>query len=96
MKKQVALKIIVWTVFLFYFGLGYYVNHYLPHGPSFSTGDVVCQNDGRGPCGESYIEEVRDLKIPEWAKFIKRSEGTLLLYGLLLLAIVVSVNNDKN
>jgi hypothetical protein len=50
----------------------YYVNHYMPHGPMYDTGDVVCENDGRGPCGEEYIEDTHQLNIPDWAKFVRR------------------------
>lgn len=89
------LSYVVWIIFLAYLGVGYYVNHYMPHGSSYPTGDVVCQNDDRGPCAESYIEDVRDLDIPKWAKFIKRSEGMLLLWVLLFVTIVVSVKKEE-
>ncbi|KKU88618.1 MAG: hypothetical protein UY16_C0004G0013 [Candidatus Gottesmanbacteria bacterium GW2011_GWA2_47_9] len=74
----------------------YYVNHYLPKGPMIATGDVVCQNDGRGSCGESSVEDVRNLKIPEWAKFFKKSDGMLLFFGLLFGAIVVSAKREES
>jgi hypothetical protein len=80
----------IWAVFLIFFATTYYVNHYLPHGPHIDTGDVVCQNDGRGPCGESYIEDTRRLNIPSWAKFLRTSEADLLLLGLALAGVCVS------
>jgi len=95
-KFHLILKIITWTALLVVGFLIFYVNHYLPKGPMFPTGDVVCQNDGRGPCAESYIEEVRGLDIPEWAKFFKKSEGMLLFYALIFVAIVVSVKKKEN
>jgi hypothetical protein len=74
-------------------GLGggiYYVNHYLPHGPMYDTGDVACQNDDRGPCGEQYEEDFHRLNIPDWAKFLKGSEAELLLMGLFVAGILAS------
>lgn len=69
------------------FAGGYYVNHHLPHGPSYPTGDIVCQNDGRGPCGEAYEEDLRELNIPEWAKFL-RENGLLIVFLSAFAAIV--------
>lgn len=61
----------IWILFFATFGLTYYVNNYLPHGPSYPTGEIVCQNDDRGPCGEVYKEDMRNLNIPDWAKFLR-------------------------
>jgi hypothetical protein len=63
------------------FGVMYYVGHHLPHGPSIPTGDYVCMNDGRGPCGEERVEDMSQLAIPEWAKFVRR-------YGLLAVILL--------
>jgi hypothetical protein len=89
-KLRKMLMITVWTAFLIATFLFYYSNHHFPRGPMFDTGDVVCQNDGRGPCAEEYIEDPRYLDIPEWAKFFKRSDGKVLWLGLLFAGIVVS------
>ena len=72
----------------------FYVNHYLPHGPSYPTGDIVCQNDDRGPCREEYKEDLRGLNIPNWAKFLRGSEGWGLVIGLLIAGGVIS--KDKS
>lgn len=93
-RLRKALKIIIWTIFLLITFLLYYSNHYFPKGPMIDTGDVVCQNDGRGPCGEQFIEDTHNLNIPKWAKFFKQSEGNLLWMGLLFAGIVIS-NNKK-
>jgi len=82
------------AIWLTAIGLGggiYYVNHHLPHGPMYATGDVVCQNDDRGPCGEEYREDFENLDIPDWAKFLKGSEAGLLLMGLVFAGIIASV-----
>ncbi|KKP90716.1 MAG: hypothetical protein UR94_C0024G0028 [Parcubacteria group bacterium GW2011_GWA2_36_10] len=89
------LTIIVWVCFFTVTGFIYYVNHYLPKGPLFSTGDIICMNDGRGPCAPEYIEEVRDLNIPGWAKFFKKSEGELLWMALLFLGIILPAFKNK-
>ena len=64
--------------------------------PMVPTGDYVCKNDDRGPCGEKYIEDVRDLDIPNWAKFFKKSDGEILLFGLIFAGIVAGVYKNKN
>ena len=89
------LSITVWIASVIIFGAGVYVNYWLPHGPSYSTGEIVCQNDERGPCGEQYKEDLRGLDIPIWAKFLRQSEGELLLLALLFAGIVIS-SKDKN
>ncbi len=73
------IKITSWTAFLISFGLIYYINHYLPHGPVYPTGEYTCLNDDRGPCRETYIEEMRGLDIPNWAKFMRRYDLLLLI-----------------
>ena len=94
-KLRKLLAIIIWTAFIIFSGLTVYVNYYLPHGPRYPTGEIVCQNDDRGPCGEEYKEDLRELNIPSWAKFIRQSEGMLSLLGLLFAGLVVSGKNRK-
>jgi hypothetical protein len=65
------LGLAAWALFFVTGGLTYYVNHYMPHGPSYPTGEIVCENDDRGPCGEEYKEDMRRVPIPEWAKFLR-------------------------
>lgn len=79
----------VWTLFFGVAALTFYVNHYMPHGPSYDTGDVVCQNDGRGPCGELYKEDLSAVNIPDWAKFL-REDFVLVLVGLGILGFYLS------
>lgn len=52
-------------------GATYYVNYYMPHGPSYPTGEILCGD--RGPCGDEYKEDVRGLDIPSWAKFLREN-----------------------
>lgn len=81
---------LIWALFIVLCASMFYVNHYLPHGPMIDTGDVVCQNDDRGPCGEKYIEDTRRLNIPDWAKFFRTSEAELLIYALAFAGIIAS------
>ncbi|MFH1346799.1 MAG: hypothetical protein ABIH10_00935 [Spirochaetota bacterium] len=102
LTKPIAKKInriiltIIWASFFIVFGLGIYVNYYLPHGPSYPTGEIVCQNDDRGLCKEQYIEDMRGLSIPDWAKFLRKSEGVLLCLSLLFVGIAISSKKDEN
>jgi len=90
-----VLAIIIWAAFFIVAGLIYYVNHYLPHGPSYPTGEYACGFDDRGPCVEEYKEDLRNVNIPNWAKFLRRSEGMLLLFGLGIAGAVIS-SKSKN
>jgi hypothetical protein len=51
-------------------GLIYYVNHYMPHGEYYPTGEYVSRYEG-GPMVEQYKEDLRELNIPNWAKFLR-------------------------
>ena len=78
-KKKIATTI--WSIFVILFCIGIYVNWVLPHGPSYPTGEVVCKYDDRGPCVEQYVEDMRNLNIPDWARFLRKNSN-LLLIGL--------------
>jgi len=95
-KLRKIFAVVIWSTFIVLVGLTVYVNYYMPHGPSYPTGDIVCQNDDWGPCGEKYKEDLRNVDIPNWAKFLRRSEGELLLFGLLFAGIVISAAKSKN
>jgi hypothetical protein len=88
-KLARAVSIGVWALFLTFCGTAYYVNYHMPHGPFYDTGDVVCENDDRGPCREQYKEDTRAVPIPQWAKLL-RDNFNLLFMGLLLAAILFS------
>lgn len=94
-KLRTTLAIVIWVAFFAVSGLLYYANHYFPHGPKYDTGDVVCQNDDRGPCAEKYVEDLHELNIPEWGKFFKSSGGELSWMALLFAGIVVSAKSTK-
>lgn len=55
------------------FTLTFYVNYYMPRGPQYPSGDIVCMNDGRGPCGEEMLEDTSNLNIPNWATFLRKN-----------------------
>ena len=93
-KIRKTLSVIIWVSFFVVLVLSYYVNYYLPHGPSYPTGEIICQNDDRGPCREQYVEDMRNLNIPDWAK-IFRLWGIPLLMGLAFAGIVVSIKNKE-
>lgn len=91
--KRYVLKSI-WIVAASVLVATYYVNHYMPHGESYSTGEIICQNDGRGPCTDAYKEDVTSLNIPEWAKFL-RSNGTALLIALVFAGIILAESKEQ-
>ncbi len=100
-KKQMTKKIIrimsiiIWSFCFVIAGLIFYVNYYLPHGPSYPTGDYTC-DDYDSRCGETYIEDMSKLNIPSWAKFLRGSSGMLLWLSLCLMGVVISSKKDKN
>jgi hypothetical protein len=87
---RMALLILLWSAFFWVAGVAYYVNHYLPHGQRYATGDFVCQNDDRGPCGEQSIEGLTDVDIPNWAQFFRNGPWVLVLLGLGATGVMVS------
>jgi len=92
-KKNIAKAL--WVSCVIMIGLGFYVNHYMPHGPSYPTGDYVCANGDRGPCREEYKEDTRAINIPDWAKFVRSSAGLCLIFGLGFAGIIAN-NNKKD
>lgn len=94
-KTKRIISVTIWTIFLITAVLGIYVNYYMPHGPSYPTGDIVCQNDDRGPCGEQYREDMSRLNIPDWSKFLRRY-GVGLLIGLAFAGIVAGKKEEIN
>lgn len=95
-KLQTTLIAGIWVTFTVVTGLTIYATHYLPRGPIYPTGEIICKNDGRGPCAEEYKEDMMNLTIPGWAKFLKRSEGNLLVLSLLFAGLVVSYKDKRD
>ncbi len=95
-KVLKVLSVILWICFIAFSFLFYYSNHHYEKGPMFDTGDIICINDGRGPCAEKYIEDPRYLNIPRWAKLFKTSGGELLWFGTLLAAGIASGVSKEN
>lgn len=93
-----ALEIVTWVSVATIICLIGYVNHYLPHGPMIDIGyDCTEYNDGRSTaCGEQYLEDDRNLNIPDWAKFLRSSESTQLLLSLSFIAIVLGKERYEN
>jgi hypothetical protein len=88
-KQWRCLGIAVLALWAILSGLLYYVNHYMPHGPKYDTGDIVCENDGRGPCGEQFVEDTSRLRIPEWAKLLRGDGGFLAWLGLGIVGVIL-------
>ena len=88
-RASKAAAVASWIVLAAAGGGLYYVNSQLPHGPTYPSGDIVCINDDRGPCGEAYKEDMRGLNIPAWAKSL-RANSELLLAGLFLVCSCIS------
>lgn len=95
-KTYNTLGIIVWWIFGISMVLTLYVNYYLPHGPMINTGyDCVEYNDGRSSdCGDQYVEDTRNLNIPDWAKFLRENLDALFI-GLPILAIILQAKAGK-
>ena len=58
--------------------LGSVANRAYPKGPKIPTGVYECANDGRGPCGEVYEEDIEAVRhlLPTWA-YTAREHGFL-------------------
>lgn len=82
-------SIVMWVFLCEALALTYYVNHHMPRGAYYPTGEIVCMNDGRGPCGEAHEEDLSNLDIPEWAKLWRENWG-LVVVGLFLAGVYFS------
>jgi len=82
----------IWVLFWGLFALTYYVNNYMPHGPSYDNGDVVCRGEN-GPCAEATQEDLRNINIPDWAKLL-RNDGWLI--PEIVLGVIGAVVSDKS
>jgi hypothetical protein len=80
---------IVWIVFVAALLYGFYNTWYLPHGPSFPTGQEVCPEVG--PCGDEMREDLSGLNIPTWAKIFRQHEIEIIL---LLLVLSIFLNES--
>lgn len=88
------LQIIAWAYVLVVGGITAYGNNFYPHGPAIPTGDVVCENDDRGPCHETSIEDTRNLNVPDWVKYERDNESAIFL-SLLAAAIFAFYAGSK-
>jgi len=91
-RLWITSKITIWCLFLFVMGFTVYVNYFLPHGEQYETGEVVCANDERGPCGPEIKEDLRNLNIPRWAKVL-RKDGVAFLMMLSFIGVLLSSKN---
>ena len=92
MKK--ILTVAIWINIIALSGITYYVNHHLPKGPMYETGDVACKYDGR-VCGLEKKEDISQLNIPNWAKFFKKDYPIVLIMGLFVLVILINNKVDE-
>lgn len=95
-KTYNILGIIVWWMFSISIALTIYVNKFMPHGPMINTGYDCVEVDDRGhmECGDQYVEDTRNLNIPDWAKFM-REYFLIVILGEAFLAMYLQVKGGK-
>ena len=95
-KLMKKIKILAWCLVSIGVVLTIYVQYWIPHGPMINTGyDCVETNDGRTTeCGDQYVEDTRNLRIPDWAKFLRTSESFLLIFALVSVGVIASKKED--
>lgn len=91
-----SLNIVIWISLFIWGGLVYYSYHHYPRGEFFSTGDYVCEYDGRGPCHEGSIEDSSRLDIPKWAKFVRRPNDMIGIFGLIAILIFIETRTTSS
>lgn len=84
-KAWRSAAVVMWIIVFLWGGGIFYANHYYPKGRMIETGGEVCEsiNDRRERCGPERIEDMRNLAVPNWVKFLKDrnySEGLLFLF----------------
>ena len=77
------LRRIFWIIVIMIAVLTFYVNWYMPHGEYYPTG--YSRYDEVGP---EYLEDMRELNIPNWAKFL-RVNGFRLFFMLAIIGVVL-------
>jgi hypothetical protein len=82
-----ALSFAAWAAVIVLMTQVYDVNHYTPRGPMYDTGNTVCENDGAGPCGEQFKEDISHLNLTDWQRFLKGDSALLLVLAFVLLAV---------
>lgn len=95
-KSRKIIKIIILIILISSSGLTIYVNYYLPHGQMIDTGETeeVCIGDRNCKEVERYVEDTRNLNIPDWAKFLRRY-GNMMFFALFF-AFIVSMKKEEN
>ncbi|NCA93633.1 MAG: hypothetical protein EOM84_00480 [Sphingobacteriia bacterium] len=79
-KKYISISVWIFAGLVFLTVL--YVNNYMPHGEIIDLTEYGCEpSQNREEREDCYQEDMRNLQIPEWAKFL-RSYGILLIMGL--------------
>jgi len=82
-KKNI--RMIAWITFIVLMGLIIYVNYYMPHGEMIDTGYEIDPPEwsSGGPV-EKYVEDMRELNISNWAKFLRANTTAIFLIGFLV------------
>ncbi|MDD5726298.1 MAG: hypothetical protein PHC53_02700 [Patescibacteria group bacterium] len=93
-------KILQWSVvgvLVSTMAVVFYANWFYPHGNFYPTGDVICENDDRGPCHEQYKEDLRYVSIPKWVKTVRQNQSgaMLLIFASGIFTVVSYVGLDK-
>jgi len=88
-RKRVGFVFLI--IFIILGGLTFYVNHYMPKGEMIDTG-----YDDEGNI--RWVEDVRELNIPDWAKVIKYQESavTFIIFAMAFISFgLFGYNKDK-
>lgn len=88
-RKRVGIVFLIIIIVLG--GLTFYVNNYMPKGEMIPTG----YDDDRGR--EIYVEDYRELNIPDWAKVIKGNFSSIMLiiFTMAFISAVLYKYKDK-
>lgn len=82
---------IFWITVIILAGLTFYVNS-MPKGEMIDTGyEVEAPDWSSGGPVEKFVEDVRELNIPNWAKFLKLRGAELVLF----LVVIGALLEDK-
>lgn len=83
---------IFWIAVIILAGLTFYVNRYMPKGEMIDTGyEVEAPDWSSGGPIEKFVEDVRELNIPNWAKFLKLRGADLVF----ILVVIGALLEDK-
>lgn len=91
-RKNIAMSLLVFIGIIFV--LVFYTNNFMPRGETIDLTEYGCEpSQNREEYEDCYREDMRNLQIPEWAKFL-RSNWLVIEFALIGMVLVSYYKED--